>query len=160
MLRRRLKKLIKKTKARNLCQGILTIILKGEVSVRQTSLSLLVRIRLKKNASFSWFSWFLTSRYEEVSRTNTSPFFKGESSLAPAWAYLSLLSPSIAQLRWSLFQWFTLILDRQALSFFHAIPRESKTFRKSWDWTLVLLLYKYPLSNHFYLYNQSNQSNN
>ena len=62
----------------HLGQGMLTLILKGEVSVQLTSSSLLVRIRLfwkwKKFPSLSWCSWFLTSKEEEVSRTDTSPF--------------------------------------------------------------------------------------
>ena len=65
--------------------GTLAFILKGEESVRLTSSSFLVRIRLfwkwKKIHSFSWCSRFLTSKDKEVSRTDASPFFKGESSL-------------------------------------------------------------------------------
>ena len=58
-------------------QGTLTLILKGEVSVRLTSLSLLVRTRLFwnwKKCFMQRCSWFLTSEEKEVSRADTSPF--------------------------------------------------------------------------------------
>ena len=38
-------------------------------------------VNLKKIPRFSWCSRFITSKDEEVSRTDTSTFFKGESSL-------------------------------------------------------------------------------
>ena len=59
-------------------QGTLSLILKGEASEQWTSSSLPVRTRLfwkwKKNFSLSWNSWFLTSKYKEVNRIDTSPF--------------------------------------------------------------------------------------
>ena len=66
-------------------QGTLTIILKGEVSVRLTSLSLLVWNQLFQENIGIFFHFqnnlILTSKDEEVSCTDTSPFFKVESSL-------------------------------------------------------------------------------
>ena len=73
MLWRRLKKLIKKTKARNLCQGMLTLFLKGDQYGRppRTNWLWLGCFEIeKKIPSLPWFGWFLTTRDEEVS----SPF--------------------------------------------------------------------------------------
>ena len=66
--------------------GTLTLILKGEVSVRLTSSSLMVRNKLfqEKLGLFLHFqnNLILTGKDEAVSSTDTSPFLKGESSLA------------------------------------------------------------------------------
>ena len=75
-------------------QGTLTLILKGDISVHLTSLYLLVRNRLHQE-KLRFLSHFqkhliLTNKDQEVSQTDTSPFFKGESSLV--WYKLLVLS--------------------------------------------------------------------
>ena len=76
------KNLVSKTQ---IGHGTLTLILKGEVSVGLTSLYLLVwnRLHQEKLGIYFYFqiNLILTSKDVEVSRTHTSPFFKGESSL-------------------------------------------------------------------------------
>ena len=58
-------------------QGMLTFILKGEVSVRLTCLPLRLGQGCFENEnkilSLSWNSWFLISKYKDVNRTDTSP---------------------------------------------------------------------------------------
>ena len=63
-------------------QRMLTLILKGEISVQLTSSSLLVRNQLFQEKLGIFFHYqnnlILTAKDKEVSCTDTSPFIKGE----------------------------------------------------------------------------------